>query len=590
MEVYEKQVANIPPASLRISSIRPLLRIYSELQPHLKMVAVNQVVCLVILGIGFLLPFVLKRLTEDIQSGHYTVLIWVPVVSFFLLIVLASAQMFRSIISQYISIKISQSLQKRILNHYLGDDIINYFRQPMGEKISRMTFDIHWFVEGAAIFLSETLYLPLVIIGCVGIMLSLEWRIALVAIAVSPISLLVNRPFSRRLRESSIALQEQNALLSRHIMDTLKGMLLIKVFAREHQERQQFDGLLTDFVRLQVKSSFWGGWFRMTISIGNAFIICLVCWVAFFLLTKSQTLEISTFVAFSSVMIYFFSEIGKIGGIMTTLVKAAVSCDRIFQLLERKRASAVIGNDPAVFSENLAFENVTFGYGNGKNVLENVHLQLKRGDRIALMGMSGAGKTTLINLMLGLLTPQQGRILLDGKNLLEIERDSLRNLFGYSPQMNVLFYMTIAENIAYSRLDASREEIVAAAKTSCAHDFIMELPDGYDTLVGEDGANLSEGQRQRIALARAVIRNAPIIILDESSAHVDLITERKIYRNIMALQDKTIVLVSHRPTVLKEADCICSIADGQVINIGSFDEYEDKLGHGDLLRAMEFIH
>ncbi len=590
MEIHAQHQANVPVANFRITSIRPLLRIYSELRPHLKIVAVNQIICLVILGIGFVLPFSLKRLTQQIQSGQYTVLIWVPVVAFFLLLVLAAAQMFRSIIAQYISIKISQSLQKRILNHYLANDILTYFRQPMGEKVSRMTFDIHWFVEGAAIFLSETLYLPLVVVGCIGIMLHLDWRIASIAIAVSPLSLVVNRPFSRRLRESSIALQEQNALLSRHIMDTLKGMLLIKVFAREQQEREHFDGLLDNFVGLQVKNSFWGGLFKLTIAVGNALIICLVCWFAFILLTKSRTLEISTFVAFSSVMFYFFIEIGEIGGIMTTLVKAAVSCERIFQLLEGRQDPSVTGREPAVFSRNLVFEDVTFSYGCGRNVLESARLQLNRGDKIALMGMSGAGKTTVINLMLGLLAPQQGRILLDGKDLLEIEEDSLRNLFGYSPQMNVLFYMTVAENIAYSRPDACREEIVAAARISCAHEFILQLPDGYDTLVGEDGANLSEGQRQRIALARAVIRNAPIIILDESSAHVDLITERMIYQNIMSLPDKTVVLVSHRPAVLREADCIYSIADGKVINIGSFDEYEGKLGHGDLLRAMEFIH
>jgi ABC-type multidrug transport system fused ATPase/permease subunit len=590
MEIHANRVANDLTDNIRITSIRPLIRIYSELQPHLKMVAANQIICLVTLGIGFLVPFALKYLTEELQLGHYNVLIWVPLISFFLLVVLSVTQMLRSIIAQYISIKISQSLQKRILNHYLGNDIIEYFKKPMGEKVSRMTFDIHWFVEGATIFLSETLYLPLVVIGCVGIMFSLDWRMAVVAIVVSPISLLANKPFSKRLRESSISLQEQNALLSRHILDTLKGMLLIKVFAREHQENEHFDGLLNNFVRLQVKNNFWGGLFRTTISLGNAFIICLVCWFAFFLLTKRQTLEISTFVAFSSVMFYFFGEIGKIGGIMNTLVRAAVSCDRIFQLLENRRKPEVIGNDPAVFSESLAFENVSFCYGDEKNVLENVNLQLKRGDRIALMGMSGAGKTTLINLMLGLLIPQQGRIVMDGKNLNEIERDSLRGLFGYSPQMNVLFFMTVAENIAYSRSDATRDDIIAAAKISCAHDFIMQLPQGYDTIVGEDGANLSEGQRQRIALARAVIRNTPIIILDESSAHVDLITERKIYQNIMSLPEKTVVLVSHRPSVLKEADSIYSIADGQVINVGSFDEFEVKMGHGDLLRAMEFIH
>lgn len=590
MEVHPRREIFIPPASIRISSTRPLRLILNELRPYTKMVAGNQVICLVSLSIGFLIPFALKYLTEEILQGKYAVLLWVPGISFLLLITLAAAQMLRAIISQYISIKIAQSLQKRILNHYMGNEILEYFKHPMGEKVSRMTFDIHWFVEGAALFLSETLYLPLVIVGCIGIMFQLDWRIALVALTVSPLSLLVNRQFAKRLRKSSMALQEQSALLSRHIMDTLRGMLLIKVFAREQKENEYFDGLLNTFVQLQVKNNFWGGLFRTTISIGNAFIACLVCWVAFFLLTKERSLEISTFVAFSSIMVYFFGEVGKVGDIMNILVKAAVSCERIFQLLDNKPKSVATGKDLAVFSKDLVFENVTFSYGGGKNVLENVNLRLKRGDRIALMGMSGAGKTTLINLMLGLLVPQQGRILMDGKDLADIDRDSLRSHFGYSPQMNVLFCMTIAENIAYSRAEATRDDIIAAAKVSCAHEFIMKLPQGYDTMVGEDGANLSEGQRQRIALARAIIRDASIIILDESSAQVDLITERNIYQNIMSLTGKTIVLVSHRPSVLKEADSIYSIADGQVLHVGSFDEYKDKVNHGDLLRAMEFIH
>jgi ABC-type multidrug transport system fused ATPase/permease subunit len=179
---------------------------------------------------------------------------------------------------------------------------------------------------------------------------------------------------------------------------------------------------------------------------------------------------------------------------------------------------------------------------------------------------------------------------LDGVDIAEIDPTSLRNLFGYSPQLSVLFYMTVAENIAYSNPGASREEIVAAAKIACAHDFIIALANGYDTMVGEDGANLSEGQRQRLALARSVVRNTPILVLDESSAHVDLITERLIYRNILALPEKTVIIVSHRPSVLREADRLFSIAGGVVLDVGSFDEYQHNLPHKELLKAMEFIH
>jgi subfamily B ATP-binding cassette protein MsbA len=453
-----------------------------------------------------------------------------------------------------------------------------------------MTYDIHWFVEGAAIFLSETLYLPLVIIGCVSMMIYLDWRIACVAIFVSPLSLLANKAFVGKLRKSSIELQEHNALLSRHIFDTLKGMLLIKVFAREEAEQEQFSTLLDSFVTMQVKNNIWGTLLKTTISIGNAFVVCFVCWFAFYLLTgESQSLSVATFVAFSSVMLYFFGEIAKIGGIMNVMIKASVSCDRIYALLEETCDREETGTEEAVFQESLILEDVTFGYGD-ESVLKCVNIELKRGETIALMGMSGAGKTTLIHLMLGLLTPKDGLVTMDGRERRNFNNESWRNVFSYAPQLNALFFMSVADNIAYSRPGASRTDVEEAAKIACADDFIRSLPQGYDTIIGEEGANLSEGQRQRIALARAIIRNAPIIILDETSAHVDLITEQKIYQNIMALPDKTIVIVSHRPGVLKEANTIYSIADGELVDVGSFGDYEEHVGHGKLLRALEFIH
>lgn len=590
MEVMPQRRANIAPSKPKLSAMKPLLKIFSELRPHVKLIAVNQAICLATLGLGFTIPFILKWLTEQIQNGDYSVLLWVPLVSFVVLVLLAVVQMLRSILSQFISIKIAQGLQRKILRHYLDNDIITFFSQPTGERISRLTFDIQWFVEGAAIFLSETLYLPLVVSGCIGVMVHFDYRLALVAIGVSPIAILANKLFAKKLKTSSIAMQQHNAVLSRHIFDTLKGMLLIKVFAKEDQESKRFDSLLDKFVQLQIRNNFWGSLFKTTIGIGNGLVVCLVCWYAFYLLTGTKTLTIPTFVAFSSVMFYFFGEIGKIGSIMSTLIRTAVSCERIYGLIEGEQTERNEGEAKASFTTGLNFENVSFEYEDGKEIFRNVDLQLKRGERIALMGMSGAGKTTLIHLMLGLLQPLEGKISMDGEGISKYERDSWRSLFGYAPQLNVIFYMSIADNIAFSKPGVTREEVERVAKIACAHDFITELSDGYDTVVGEEGATLSEGQRQRIALARALLRDSPIIILDESSAQVDLITEREIYKNIMALDDKTIILVSHRPSVLKEADKIYSIANGQIIDIGSFDQYKDMMNHGDLLREMEFVH
>jgi ABC-type multidrug transport system fused ATPase/permease subunit len=573
----------------RISSLRSILPIARELKPYLSLVILNQIICLVVLAAGATVPFGLKYLTEQVLSGDTDILLWAPPIVFILMSLMALGHMLRGLLSQYISIRVSQSLQKRIFAHFLSDDIEGHSRRPVGEKMSRITYDIQWFVQGSSIFLSETLFLPLVIIGCLSIMLYLNWKIALIAILVSPLGLLAGKPFSRHLRQSSVLLQGHYAILSRHILDSLRGLLLIKVFAREERENEQLDKLLDTFAELNVNNNLWAGLFRTALAIGNALVVCLVCWGAFFLLSRTGDLSIPTLIALASVMMFFFGEVSKFGGVMNTLTKAAVSFERIFGLLQEERVTHAEGTVKATFEQELTFEGVSFSYAD-KIVLDKVTMTVKRGQKIALMGMSGAGKTTLIHLMLGLISPKQGIVRFDGIDIAEMDSVTLRNLFGYSPQLSILFYMSVAENIAYSKPTATKDEIIEAAKVACAHDFIMALPQGYDTLVGEDGANISEGQRQRLALARSVLRDAPILVLDESSAHVDLLTERTIYQNIKSLPNKTVILVSHRPTVLREADRVFAITDGQVRDIGAFADYESSLGQKELLKTMEFVH
>ncbi len=573
----------------KVSAIRSLFPIAKELKPPLKLVMLTQCIGLTVLGIASLVPLSLKYLIEELQKGNHQVLLWVPPVAFVFMSLLAVGHMVRGLLSHYISIKVSQAVQQRMFQHFLADDIESHNNMALGEKVSRMTFDIQWFVQGASIFLSETLYLPFVILGCSAIMFYLAWKLALIALIVSPLALLAGKPFSKKLRLSSMGLQSHYAILSRHILDSLKGLLLIKVFAREAKENLLLEDLLSTFIRLDVKNNLWASLFRMAISIGNAFVLCLVAWFAFYLFNQQEGLSLSTLIPFATILFYFFGEVAKLGGVMNVLTRAAASCDRIFEILHETNKREEEGRKEARFEESVEFDDISFSYGD-VTILEDVNLTIKKGERVAVMGMSGVGKTTLIHLMLGLLTPQKGTIKLDGVNIKEFDSVQLRNLFGYSPQLSVLFYKTVGENIAFSRPEATHEEIMEAAKIACAHDFITSLPQGYDTLIGEDGANLSEGQRQRLALARGILRDAPFLILDESSAQVDLVTEKKIYQNIMSKKDKTVILVSHRPSVLREADRILSIAEGRLVDIGTFSDFEENLSHSELLRAMEFIH
>ncbi len=573
----------------KVSSIQSIFPIARELKPHLRLVLINQAICIIVLCAGASIPFFLKYITEEVLKGNVKTLLWAPPSVFVLMSFLAVGHLVRGLLSQYISIKISQSLQRRIYSHFLRDEIEEHSQRSIGEKMSRLTYDIDWFVQGTSVFLSETLFLPLVLLGCSGIMIYLNWQLALCTIVICPLGLVAAKPFSKFLRTSSVALQQHFAIVSRHILDSLKGLLLIKVFAREDLEKLQLDELLNHFLHLNVKNNLWAGLFRTALTIGNSLVLCLVCWISLYLLSEKQLIDIPTLVAFASVLFFFSGEVSKLGGVMNTLTKASVSVERIFSLLNEKNKPIESGNHLASFENSIIFDDVSFSYRD-KPVLKNVSITIAKGEKIALMGMSGAGKTTLINLLLGLIRHQEGEIRYDGINIKELNPEELKGLFGYSPQLSVLFHTSVADNIAYSNPTASRDEIISAAKVACAHDFVMELPEGYETIIGEDGANLSEGQRQRLALARSVLRAAPIIVLDESSAHVDLITERKIFRNIMGLPDKTVILVSHRPSVLREADRIFSISENQVIDVGSFTDYQSNMPHQELLKTMEFVH
>lgn len=590
MEVHAQQSPNVAPERINFTSIFQLKRILGELKPHKNLVITTQVTCVLSLCAGSIIPFVIKYLIESIENNHLETLLWAPWIGLGLTVALAVFQMIRNMSNQYVSILISQSLQKRIFKLFIHQNISDSFKMPLGEKVSRITFDIHWLVQGASLFLSESLYMPLLIVACLSIMFYLDFRLALITLILSPLSLVVSKLFSQRIRKSSRFLQEENALFSRQMVDSLKGFILVKTFCREEKEKFSLEVSLKKLARLNLANTLWGGMLGATITIGNALIFCFVAWSAFYFLTESKDLAISDMIAFASVMFFFFGEISRLGGAITTLTRAAVSCDRIYDLLDNAAMEGEGNGREIEFKNEIVFKDVEFGYNENSLVLKGVDLTIQRGERIALMGMSGTGKTTLMRLLVGLLQPTNGAVYMDGVDVKTIKPNSLRKSFCYSPQMNILFHSSVADNIRYSRPEAEMDDVLRVSKLACMHDFVKELPGQYDALVGEDGAQLSEGQRQRIAIARALLRDAPIIILDESSSHVDIFTEQKIYNNIMELSDKTVIVISHRPSVLRRVDRILSLKDGKVSEVKNMLELIKDDHYTELLDKFEFIH
>lgn len=491
-------------------------------------------------------------------------------------ILIAAANMARDATSHllctYTGERLTLDFRQRLFAHAQRLSLAFHDLRGTADSIYRIQYDtqsIQWIViYGVGPFCANLILL----VAMIAVTAAINWKLALVALAVTPLLVIIPRLFKGVGAERYRAVKEQEADALEVIQEVLTALRVVKAFGREEDEQARFvqrsRQTLRAKVRLAAAEAGLSIAIKLTTAAGAALVLLIGAWDV---LAGKMTIGLLTMVIYYTAQLY--SPLEQITKKIADILWSLVSVQRAFELLDQS-PEVPQKPHPIVLKRargHIQFEHVSFAYGPPPDapwVLRDVCFQVEPGQCIGLVGRTGAGKTTLVSLLMRFYDPIEGRILLDGLDLRDLSIESLRNQFSIVLQEPVLFASSIAENIAYSRPGATMAQIEAAARAAGAHDFIMRLPEGYATQVGERGMRLSGGERQRISLARAFLKDAPILILDEPTSSVDLETERQIMDAMQRLlEGRTTFIIAHRLATLARCHRILRVEDGRVVEI-----------------------
>ncbi|MCI8922172.1 MAG: ABC transporter ATP-binding protein [Acutalibacter sp.] len=451
---------------------------------------------------------------------------------------------------------------------------------PTGEVVSRVIADVDQFADGLLMGFTQLFSGIITILGTLLFMLSVNVAITLVVVLITPVSLLVAAFIAKRtytmFHQQSLVRGEQTGFIE----EMIEGQRVVQAFGQEEKAQKRFDEINARLQGCSLRAIFFSSITNPSTRFVNSLVYTGVG-VAGALSVIGGGLTVGMLSCFLSYANQYTKPFNEISGVVTELQNALACAGRVFALIEEKPQSPDPVNARTLIDPDgrVQAENVSFSYRRGQPLIENFSLQVKPGQRVALVGPTGCGKTTIINLLMRFYDVDSGAISVDGEDIRLLTRKSLRKNYGMVLQETWLKRGTIAENISYGKPDAAREEIVEAAKAAHAHSFIKRLPKGYDTIIGEGAENLSQGQKQLLCIARVMLSLPPMLILDEATSSIDTRTESRIQRAFQKMmQGRTSFIVAHRLSTIRDADVILVMRDGHIVEQGSHQDLLQKGG------------
>ncbi|WP_257657176.1 ABC transporter ATP-binding protein [Parapedobacter lycopersici] len=574
---------DLPKPKLTKTTLKKAARLLAYLRPYrVKFV----------IGMGFLFlssltalafPALLGSMIDAAQGKQSYA--WLPadirtigIVAFVILFIQSAVSFFRIRLFVEVAEKSLADIRRDSYYKLITLPLDFFSNRRVGELNSRLSADLAQIQDTMTTTLAEIIRQVILLTGGVCLLFVVSGKLTLLNLSILPILVVIAVVFGRFIRKLSRQAQDRLAESNTVVQETLQGISNVKAFVNEAYEASRYSKTLQAVVKIAVKGATYRGMFASFIIFCLFGAVVAVIWYGSSLVAAGDISvgELTTYILYS---IFVAGSMGSFPELYANVQKAIGASERVIEILEEQEEDSGLLQEEKSIERHLhgsiAFDGVTFAYPSRREitVLKNVNFEARAGEKVAIVGPSGTGKSTIASLVLQFYKPDSGRILFDGMEAARYALTDIRSQVAIVPQDVLLFGGTIRENIAYGRLTADAEEIITAAKRANAHHFIMDFPEGYDTMVGERGVKLSGGQRQRIAIARALLKDPAILILDEATSSLDSESERLVQEALEELmKNRTSIIIAHRLSTIREADQIIVVEGGQVVAAGSHDE------------------